>query len=54
VSKAKENTQHLQSVGVYVTFARKDDAERCIDAVDGSQNGERTLRYVYPSVQCIS
>jgi hypothetical protein len=46
VSKAKENTQHLQSVGVYVTFARKDDAERCITAVDGSENGERTLRYV--------
>ena len=46
VSKAKENSQHLQSVGVYVTFARKEDAERCIVAVDGSENGERTLRYV--------
>jgi CCR4-NOT transcription complex subunit 4 len=33
-------------VGVYVTFARKEDAEKCINAVDGSQNGERTLRYV--------
>lgn len=44
VSKAKENAQHQQSVGVYVTFARKEDAEKCIDAVDGSQNGERTLR----------
>jgi CCR4-NOT transcription complex subunit 4 len=47
VSKAKENAQHQQSVGVYVTFARKEDAEKCINAVDGSQNGERTLRYVY-------
>jgi hypothetical protein len=46
VSKAKENAQHQQSVGVYVTFARKEDAEKCINAVDGSQNGERTLRYV--------
>ncbi|KAI4710949.1 hypothetical protein J4E89_004539 [Alternaria sp. Ai002NY15] len=44
VSKAKENAQHQQSVGVYVTFARKEDAEKCINAVDGSQNGERTLR----------
>jgi CCR4-NOT transcription complex subunit 4 len=48
VSKAKENAQHQQSVGVYVTFARKEDAEKCINAVDGSQNGERTLRYVTP------
>jgi RNA recognition motif-containing protein len=46
VSKARENAQHQQSVGVYVTFARKDDAEACITAVDGSQNGERVLRYV--------
>lgn len=45
VSKAKENAQHQQSVGVYVTFARKEDAERCINAVDGSQNGDRVLRY---------
>lgn len=45
VSKARENAQHQQSVGVYVTFARKQDAEACIKAVDGSQNGERTLRY---------
>ncbi len=44
VSKARENAQHQQSVGVYVTFARKVDAEACIKAVDGSQNGDRTLR----------
>ena len=47
VSKARENAQHQQSVGVYVTFARKEDAAACIAAVDGSQNGERTLRYVW-------
>ena len=46
VSKARENAQHQQSVGVYVTFARKEDAEACIAAVDGSQNGDRVLRYV--------
>lgn len=34
-----------QGLGVYVTFAKKEDAEVCIDAVDGSQNGDRTLRY---------
>lgn len=43
VSKAKD-TSHPQSVGVYVTYARKEDAASCIEAVDGSQNGERVLR----------
>jgi CCR4-NOT transcription complex subunit 4 len=46
VSKARENAQHQQSVGVYVTFARKEDAEQCIKAVDGSSNGDRQLRLV--------
>lgn len=45
VSKAKQGSHPSQSVGVYVTFARKEDAATCIAAVDGSQNGERTLRY---------
>lgn len=44
VSKAKE--PHTHSVGVYVTYARKQDAAMCIQAVDGSQNGDRVLRYV--------
>ncbi|KAF2755740.1 hypothetical protein EJ05DRAFT_113767 [Pseudovirgaria hyperparasitica] len=44
VSKAKDTSHHHQSVGVYVTFARKEDAQACIDCVDGSANGERTLR----------
>jgi len=43
VSKAKDRSD---SVGVYVTFARKEDAATCIAAVDGSQNGDRVLRYV--------
>lgn len=38
-------TQGPQGLGVYVTFARKEDAHTCIAAVDGSQNGDRTLRY---------
>lgn len=44
VSKAKE--PHTQSVGVYVTYARKQDAAQCIQAVDGTQNVDRVLRYV--------
>jgi len=44
VSKAKE--PHTQSVGVYVTYARKQDAAMCIAAVDGSENGDRVLRYL--------
>ncbi len=46
VSKAKVNAGGNSSIGVYVTFARKEDAASCIAAVDGSQNGDRTLRYV--------
>lgn len=33
-----------QGLGVYVTFAKKEYAQLCIDAVDGSPNGDRTLR----------
>ncbi|KAF2749838.1 hypothetical protein M011DRAFT_511873 [Sporormia fimetaria CBS 119925] len=44
VSKAREDSQQQQSVGVYVTFARKEDAEACIAAVNGSHNGDRILR----------
>lgn len=43
VSKAKD-TAHPQSVGVYVTYKRKEDAAQCIAAVDGSKNGDRILR----------
>ncbi|KAG9238767.1 hypothetical protein BJ875DRAFT_14719 [Amylocarpus encephaloides] len=43
VSKTK-NAESAQGLGVYVTFARKEDAQRCIAAVNGSQNGDRILR----------
>ena len=43
VSKAKDPA-HPHSVGVYVTYERKEDAATCILAVNGSKNGERTLR----------
>ena len=45
VSKAKETSAGTQTIGVYVTFARKEDAASCIAAVDGSQNGDRVLRF---------
>ncbi|KAI9800931.1 MAG: transcriptional repressor general negative regulator of transcription subunit 4 [Piccolia ochrophora] len=44
VSKSKDPGLGNQPLGVYVTFARKQDAETCIAAVDGSDNGGRTLR----------
>lgn len=44
VSKSKDGGHGNQPLGVYVTFARKEDAERCIVAVDGSENGGRVLR----------
>ncbi|KAH6679456.1 hypothetical protein B0J14DRAFT_297991 [Halenospora varia] len=46
VSKSKQGdvVQNAQGLGVYVTFAKKEDAARCIAAVNGSQNGDRILR----------
>lgn len=44
VSKAKDSAHPNQGVGVYVTFARMDDAQRCIQAVDGSQNYGNKIR----------
>jgi CCR4-NOT transcription complex subunit 4 len=43
VSKAKDPS-NPHSVGVYVTYERKEDAASCIALVDGSKNGDRTLR----------
>ncbi|CAK3887709.1 general negative regulator of transcription [Lecanosticta acicola] len=43
VSKAKDNL-NPHSVGVYVTYERKEDAQTCINAVDGAKNADRTLR----------
>lgn len=43
VSKAKPGAAN-QGIGVYVTYARKEDAALCISTVDGSLNGDRVLR----------
>ncbi|WPH02603.1 Hypothetical protein R9X50_00546800 [Acrodontium crateriforme] len=44
VSKPPKDPTSPHSVGVYVTYERKEDAQSCITAVNGSKNGERTLR----------
>lgn len=43
VAKAKEGATR-RSIGVYVTFARKQDAASCIAAVDGTHNTDGVLR----------
>ncbi|KAK8190052.1 hypothetical protein HDK77DRAFT_375294 [Phyllosticta capitalensis] len=54
VSKAKDTSHPQQNVGVYVTFARKEDAAACIAAVDGSMNGDRVLRAQYGTTKYCS
>jgi CCR4-NOT transcription complex subunit 4 len=44
ISSRKGTDGQNQSLGVYVTFEKQDDAARCIQAVNGSQNGDRVLR----------
>ena len=44
VSKPKDTVNNDKSIGVYVTFERKEDAAKCIAAVDGSRNLDRPLR----------
>ena len=45
VSKAREGYGGQQSVGIYVTFANKDDAKDCIAALDGAAHSGRILKY---------
>jgi CCR4-NOT transcription complex subunit 4 len=44
ISNRRTTDGQTQSLGIYVTFEKKEDAARCIQAVNGSQNGERTLK----------
>jgi CCR4-NOT transcription complex subunit 4 len=44
ISNRKSSDGQNQSLGIYVTFERKEDASRCIQAVNGSHNGDRVLR----------
>ena len=43
-SKAKEGYAGHQTTGIYVTFARKEDAATCIAAVDGKPHDGGVLR----------
>ena len=44
ISNRKSSDGQNQSLGIYVTFERKEDAAKCIQAVNGSVNGDRVLR----------
>lgn len=44
ISNRKSSDGQQQSLGIYVTFERKEDAAKCIAAVNGSQNGDRVLK----------
>lgn len=44
ISNRKSSDGQHQSLGIYVTFERPEEAFRCIQAVNGSQNGDRILK----------
>lgn len=44
ISNRKNSDGQNQSLGIYVTFEKTEDARRCIEAVNGSQNGDRVLK----------
>ncbi|KAK1755653.1 general negative regulator of transcription subunit 4 [Echria macrotheca] len=44
ISHRKSSDGQNQSLGIYVTFERKEDAAKCIQAVNGSVNGDRILK----------
>ncbi|KAI1178011.1 hypothetical protein F4777DRAFT_576562 [Nemania sp. FL0916] len=44
ISNRKSSDGQQQSLGIYVTFEKKEDAQKCIAAVNGSQNGDRVLK----------
>ncbi|KAK4128088.1 hypothetical protein N657DRAFT_675922 [Parathielavia appendiculata] len=44
ISSRKGTDGQNHSLGVYVTFEKNEEAARCIQAVNGSQNGDRVLR----------
>jgi CCR4-NOT transcription complex subunit 4 len=44
ISNRKSSDGQYQSLGIYVTFEKAEEATRCIQAVHGSQNGDRYLK----------
>ncbi|KAF5093165.1 hypothetical protein D0Z00_004213 [Geotrichum galactomycetum] len=54
VINRRTNLNGNPGLGVYVTFARKEDAARCIAAVDGSVNDGKYLRATYGTTKYCS
>lgn len=44
ISNRKSSDGQHHSLGIYVTFEKPEEATRCIQAVHGSQNGDRVLK----------
>ncbi|KAL5611706.1 hypothetical protein BROUX41_000718 [Berkeleyomyces rouxiae] len=44
ISNRKTSDGQNQSLGIYVTFEKPEEANRCINAVNGSHNGDRVLK----------
>jgi len=54
ISNRKSPDGQPQSLGIYVTFERPDEATRCIQAVHGSLNGDRYLKAQYGTTKYCS
>lgn len=54
VINKRTNASGNPGIGVYVTFARKEDAAKCIAAVDGSINDGKYLRAAYGTTKYCS
>ncbi|KAL7921742.1 hypothetical protein ACQKWADRAFT_295135 [Trichoderma austrokoningii] len=54
ISNRKSSDGQHHSLGIYVTFEKPEEATRCIQAVHGSQNGERILKAQYGTTKYCS
>jgi CCR4-NOT transcription complex subunit 4 len=54
ISNRKSPDGQHQSLGIYVTFEKPEEATRCIQAVHGSQNGDRYLKAQYGTTKYCS
>lgn len=54
ISNRKSSDGQHHSLGIYVTFEKPEEATRCIQAVHGSQNGDRVLKAQYGTTKYCS
>lgn len=54
ISNRKSPDGHHHSLGIYVTFEKNEDAQKCIQAVNGSVNGDRVLKAQYGTTKYCS